>query len=269
MVKRFHGQVRIQDVQDAFDDIVTRINNMQDAYNASLDYADIDYTAGSDKLAAAGYTLSIGGLKTVLEAYDGVIIGARCLKVNDNQVKMTDGLLITMNGGERLPQSVVAVSSSSETIYYDRLNRVYLTTPNSSTVKVCDINMNRNSNNVRNIKGTQVEDINGDFTINTESRTFSKMASGDPMTPDTSKKGKFVCAIDTCKYEGQGTASINLFGETVASNRQTGHRNLNYWTNVNFLYIPKKCSNPYSVSNGDSTKVFDAIENLELKDELL
>lgn len=263
-VKRFHGQVKISDVHKAFDNILTRIHDMEDVYNASLNLSEgIDYTKGGATLAPLGYSLSVGGLKDLLKTYDGVVIGSKCIKVSSNKVALTDGILITKDGGVRLPESTVDIASNTKTIYYDKVLERYVTSPNSNTVKVCDINTNRKSNFLSTINNVQLEDLDGYYAIGTESRTFKDFAGGSPMSIDTTNKPQFFCAIDRIRLEGDGTASVNLFGEQVAKNRMTGHKNLNYWVNVNFLYIPKGCSNPYSV-NKDASKVFEVIEKKDL-----
>lgn len=263
-VKRFHGQVKISDVQKAFDDILAKIHELEDVYNTSLELSDgVDYTKGGVTLAPLGYSLSIGGLKDLLKTYDGVVIGSKCIKVSSNKVALTDGILITKDGGVRLPEGTVDIASNTKTIYYDKVLERYVTSPNTNTVKVCDINSNRSSNFLNTINNLQLEDLDGYYAIGTESRTFKDFAGGSPMGIDTSNKPQFFCAVDRRMQEGDGTASVSLFGEQVARNKQTGHRNLNYWVNVNFLYIPKGCSNPYSV-NKDASKVFEVVEKKDL-----
>ena len=69
--KDFKGQVKISDVQKAFDNLVERINDSIDAYNESSYVTDINYNNVSEELAPLNYTLSVGGLKKILEIYDG------------------------------------------------------------------------------------------------------------------------------------------------------------------------------------------------------
>ena len=61
--KDFKGQVKISDVQKAFDNLVDRINNSIDTYNESSYVTDINYNDVSEELAPLNYTLSVGGLK--------------------------------------------------------------------------------------------------------------------------------------------------------------------------------------------------------------
>ena len=68
--KNFKGQVKISDVQECFDDLTNRINSLIDKYNTSSYVTDINYNNVSPELAPVNYTLSVGGLKKILDAYD-------------------------------------------------------------------------------------------------------------------------------------------------------------------------------------------------------
>ena len=70
-MKDFKGLVKISDVQNAFDEIVGNINDMVDTYNASAKVLNIDYNKGSAEPGASGYTLSVGGLKRIIQTYQG------------------------------------------------------------------------------------------------------------------------------------------------------------------------------------------------------
>ena len=68
--KNFKGQVKISDVQETFNEIVNRTNEMLEFYNSSEGVQDIDYTKGSPTLAPSGYTLTVGGLKQAMKFED-------------------------------------------------------------------------------------------------------------------------------------------------------------------------------------------------------
>lgn len=262
--KVFKGEVKVSDVQESFDDIIARINNMIDAYNAAGSVEDIDYSVGAKTLAPAGYTLTVGGLKQILKTYSNCIIGAKPFKTASNKVIITDGVLILEDEVKRLPVKEITVNNKIATIYFDKLTNDYILTQNSNTVKVCDVNLNSESDYVKTLKGVLNEDFDGHYKITTESKTFSNFATGNPIYPDTSKEPKFVCAIDAQRYERDGISRVYLFNTEVAHNwqqRSDGRRDrvLNYWTPVNFLYLPKGVNNPYRVENGDATKTFDVI----------
>ena len=104
--KDFKGQVKISDVQKAFDNLVNRINDSIDAYNESSYVTDINYNNASEELAPLNYTLSVGGLKKILETYDGYAVGCKVFKIKNN-LNITSGLLIRRNGCVQLPSTVI------------------------------------------------------------------------------------------------------------------------------------------------------------------
>lgn len=104
--KNFKGQVKISDVKECFDDLTNRINSLIDKYNASSYVTDINYNNVSPELAPVNYTLSVGGLKKILDAYDGCVLGTKVFRVSNN-LCITDGLLIRRNGCIHLPSAII------------------------------------------------------------------------------------------------------------------------------------------------------------------
>lgn len=117
----FRGQVRISQIQAAFDDIVGNINNMIDTYNLANSYEDVDYTKGGTGLSAPSYSLSVGGLKTVLTNYNNTLVGCNVFKINDTTCLVTDGLFITSNQVYRIKDTFVNgnVDWNMSELYYD------------------------------------------------------------------------------------------------------------------------------------------------------
>ena len=103
--KDFKGQVIISDVQKAFDNLVDRINDSIDIYNESSYVTDINYNNVSEELAPLNYTLSVGGLKKILETYDGYVVGCKVFKIGNN-LNITSGVLIKRDGCVQLPSTV-------------------------------------------------------------------------------------------------------------------------------------------------------------------
>lgn len=106
MVRQFKGIVEISDVQAEFDNLVNAINSMIKTYNESAYVQDINYNDVSEELAPLNYTLSVGGLKKILDTYDGCVIGCKVFQLN-GYVAITNGLLITANGGIKLPAAKI------------------------------------------------------------------------------------------------------------------------------------------------------------------
>lgn len=120
-MKDFKGLVKISDVQNAFDEIVDSINTIIDTYNASAKVLDIDYTKGSSELGASGYTLSVGGLKRVIQTYQGCSVGCKPFKVDSSHCKVTAGYVFANNTVYRANEQ--DMTGSGDVLYYDVTNR--------------------------------------------------------------------------------------------------------------------------------------------------
>lgn len=121
MIKDFQGQVKVADIQAAFDEIVDRINKQVDIYNNAAGYEDIDYTKGSPKLGSGNYTLTIGGLKSVINAYNGTLIGCKVYKLSDTSVLVSGGLYFKDGQVYRINSTVLVADEGWDVsdLYYD------------------------------------------------------------------------------------------------------------------------------------------------------
>nr|DAQ08469.1 MAG TPA: hypothetical protein [Caudoviricetes sp.] len=144
-MKDFKGLVKISDVQNAFDEIVESINNMIDAYNASAKVLDIDYTKGSAELGASGYTLSVGGLKRVIQTYQGCSVGCKAFKIDDNHCKVTAGFVFADNTVYRANEQ--DMTGSGNILYFDVDNKRY-SFGTGATSSIQDIVIPKITNNV-------------------------------------------------------------------------------------------------------------------------
>lgn len=267
VIKLFKGQVKIADVQAAFDEIVDKVNAMITNYNNLSYVQDIDYSVGGYTLAPYGYTLTVGGMKQFMESCDGSVIGAKPFKVSSSKLKMTTGLLVTEHGIYRLPDSVLAIPTDKQyrTIYYNTSTGEYVANINASdedlitnkvVYRICDINPYAETKLISNIKGVQNEKVSGSFKITSESRYVKPVCGGNYAsggfrgeTPDTSSAPLFIWGQEAVAREGEKTAMTYLFGKLVQWNKQSGHRNLDWWSPLNMLFVPKGVANPYTYSD--------------------
>lgn len=127
MVKKFAGQVKVADVQAAFDEVVGRVNYLVDSYNGQAFVKDIDYTVGGTTLAPAGYTLTTGGYKQFLNACEGCVVGCKPIRTDDNHFKVTAGMLVARNGIHKLPDSVLPIPTDKtlRSLYYNPYTKAY------------------------------------------------------------------------------------------------------------------------------------------------
>lgn len=122
-MKDFKGLVKISDVQNAFDEIVGNINDMVETYNTSAKVLDIDYTKGSAELGASGYTLSVGGLKRIIQTYQGCSVGCKPFKIDANHCKVTAGFVFADNTVYRADEQ--DMTGSGNILYFDVDNKRY------------------------------------------------------------------------------------------------------------------------------------------------
>lgn len=113
-IKDFRGQVKVSDVQNAFDEIVNRINSQVDVYNSFFDLQDYDLTKSSPLLGASGYTLSVGGLKSVLSSYANTVIGCRTFRIDDETLLVSDGFCITPDKVYRINTQIMGGASAPD-----------------------------------------------------------------------------------------------------------------------------------------------------------
>lgn len=172
-MKDFKGLVKVSDVQSAFNEVVNSINNIIDTYNASARVLDIDYTKGSPDLGASGYTLTIGGLKRVIEIYQGCAIGCKPFKIDDNHCKVTAGYVFTDGTVYRTYEQ--DMTGRGNVLYYDIDNKRYSfgagATSSTQSVTIPAITNNNSWGNIyasynsavawRAAMGGQTSDIQG------------------------------------------------------------------------------------------------------------
>lgn len=82
-VKTFRGVVRIQDVQAEFARLVNGINSIVDTLNNLDGLQYINFDIGSTSIPSPGQTLTLGALKTILNIYNGCIVGGNSVCVKD------------------------------------------------------------------------------------------------------------------------------------------------------------------------------------------
>ena len=81
-INKFIGKVRISDIENSFNFIIENINNFIDMINNGSDFLENtdNFYLGSTSIPAGNYTLTLGALKKILEAYDKEVIGGVVVK---------------------------------------------------------------------------------------------------------------------------------------------------------------------------------------------
>lgn len=120
--KDFKGQVKISEVKECLDALVTGVNKQIDLYNTSDYVQDIDYNIGAPDLAPLNYTLSVGGLKKFLNAYNGCVVGCKAFNIG-GQYAVTDGIMFLQDGCHRIPAQIIP--SLPKTLEYSPSAKIY------------------------------------------------------------------------------------------------------------------------------------------------
>ena len=120
--KDFKGQVKISEVKECLDTLVAGVNKQIDLYNTSDYVQDIDYNIGAPDLAPLNYTLSVGGLKKFLNAYNGCVIGCKAFNIGGQYV-VTDGIMFLQDGCHRIPAQIIP--SLPKTLEYSPSAKIY------------------------------------------------------------------------------------------------------------------------------------------------
>lgn len=242
MVKKFTGQVKAQDIRDVFESFTNDINSVIDSYNASINTQDVDFSKGGSSLGAYNYTLTVGGLKTLLSACSGTVVGFKVFK-NGNGLITTEGLYITTTGVKRIP-SYSSSSINGRFIHWNPDTNTFNVDNNrtaaSPLVLVAEIEPRRErSAELNDLRDVEIEGntlkirVGNKYKAEEESNGFN--SSGSAI---------FISGSEGVADEGQQKRAL-LFNSDVSWNQQPGHRRRTYWQLVNALYIPKGANNPY------------------------
>lgn len=119
--------------------------------------------------------------------------------------------------------------------------------------KICEISPQRNSLYLNDFKNVQVEDIYGTYEVAVQDRKLYPFIPdiGDlPVIESLNNQTvpRFIAVFDSIAGDSDWNRYIRVYfnGKEIAYNGPFGYRQLNYWTPVNYLYLPKGASNPFS-----------------------
>lgn len=215
----FKGQVKVQEIQEAFDAIVESINNTIDSFNNSVRaYNTVNYNTGSASLAPKGYTLTIGGLKSFLSAYTGAVIGADVFKVNATTVHITPGIKIRGRDDILKLPSGKLTGTIGKDLYYDIVTKKYSYTSGEGYVHIRELNPNRRRYSILNTFSAQAENID-DWYYTVGTSTWN--AGGQdghhiPPTIDYSKKPCFIAHFANFMLDGSRYGDANIYFNNAA-----------------------------------------------------
>lgn len=263
----FRGQVKVSDVQAAFDDFVNRINTIITTYNNTNQLIDsMDLSKGAPTLAAGGYSLSVGGLKKILEMYDGVLLGCRAFRIDETHVAITDGMYITENAAVRINPQILEGDG------YD----IYLNTETGELALVDDNTYPQGFTHILQLSNTGGVEYLNEFRdvqlaeVPGYKLTIQKRDWGAFIEQDNPNIHRFQGAgADYVPKEGAG--SVDFYDGTTRINVIQGYAD---WDNgtyrkhlwvdpAKFLFIPKGCNTPLQVTDDRRIRRTQYTINLE------
>lgn len=152
LVKNFSGVVHIADIQEEFDRLLAGLAQLQDKMEELENVSDLDYTKGKPSLSAKDFTLTLGGLKKILQVYNNKVIEEPIivkLPGEINKYKAFPGLYCDEEIGITQTNDNVLTLSSSNTIHlYQDLNGDITTTTGDHVI--CSVKTNRPDNEISN-----------------------------------------------------------------------------------------------------------------------
>lgn len=252
----FKGQVKVADVQAAFDDFVNKINDIISMYNTTCDLINnIDLSVGSPTLASGGYSLSVGGLKHILESYEGVVLGCRAFRVDSTHIAITDGMYIK----EGIPYRINAqvLTGNGLDIYFNNDTKEVGLVNNDMYPDNSDIIMSLSPLDIKYLnefRDVKLEGIPG-YKL-----TIQKRGLGSVVDTDNSSIHRFQGAgAYYVPKEGAGQVFFNDGTVNINVARGWGYedsmKRSHLWVNpANFLFIPKGCNSPLAVTNNKNIR---------------
>lgn len=219
--KKFKGKVKISDIEQAFNKVITYINDFISYINNSIDLLDeesenkIDVTKGSNTLPASEYCLTIGALKQVLEVYDDTNIGGITVKdpLNSGRAIVFPSLIIQKDSGiSVIPQTIVDKPTQQEiednpdlgsSIYYDTSSGNIVDTGNKRTSN-WEYSSDLNSANIDvGYYATKAYDTtSGEISVSfRDASTSNNFCAVSPVNKPTQ--------VNYLLYSGEGSISAN------------------------------------------------------------
>lgn len=245
-VHEFKGKVTIQDIQNEFNSLVSAINLLVIDINELDQYKDRDYSEGSENIPSSNYTLTLGALKKILDAYNGCFIGGTCV-----ESPITPGEIITFpmlrvsntEGIEQIANTSIRDNDKAGIdIYYDTVNK-NLKLDNNLTencVKVTPIDWNRDEW----ILNTTEDDL----FVNPDTSPVIKVTpvpyAGHSSIPCQTNQGNMV--VPSLPFGAN--IGINLCGVNIQYYGNIGSKNYSYINTYSPIWIPKGMHdkiNPY------------------------
>lgn len=240
MVYNFKGQVKIEDVQKAFDDMVARVNALREKYELSLSAANYNLEVGQATLAPDRYALSVGGLKQILNDANGIILGCRIYK-SGNNFYCSEGIRITSTGVTRIKAQKISGTGHYVVLSNQSTGAVQrVTTPASGAIVISKINARQTENGI-----CELVQALGDAS----SKKIFAGNNGADINSYQTRTGTNECFIGFSVHDNDWDKHlvITFNGFEIGSTRRTGHRNSKFSMLWQHFFLPKGVASPFVI----------------------
>lgn len=150
LVKNFSGVVHIADIQEEFDRLLTGLAQLQSKMEELESVSNLGFTNGKPSLSAKDFTLTLGGLKKILQVYNNKTIEEPIivkLPGETNKYKAFPGLYCDEEVGiTQTNDNVLTLTNSNSIHLYQDLNGD-LTTITGDHI-ICSVKTNRPDNEI-------------------------------------------------------------------------------------------------------------------------
>lgn len=255
MVYQFRGQVKIEDVQKAFDDMINLVNRLRKKYEDALKTTSYDVSVGGIDLAPNRYTLSVGGLKAALKDMQGATFGCRVFKCNNTYV-VSSGIRIEANNTIIPIPAGVVTGGTGNYVIFNKTSKTFTfsqsRTENGTITTISKVNKNEDNGLC------DVEDALNDAPSNVYYCGNNATGYYDTQILDTSKEN-FVTLAHAAEHGDD--VSIRFKGTTIGRAYRPGKNNSKYAVYWQHFFLPRGVASPFS-SNSSLVvqKVFQALK---------
>lgn len=247
MVYNFKGQVKVADVQKAFDEMVAKVNALRQKYDAALDATNVGLDVGQPTLAPNRYTLSVGGLKQIISDMQGQVIGARVYKYGSTYY-ISEGIAFTQGSVIHIPQRVL--TGSGNYVVLNASNVPVRATQAGTSFVIAKINPQ---------EGNGICDIVDAIADVPTRKIFCGNNSVDRWENMTRDANKDLFVSMTATDNTPNVITVRFNNQDVSWTwRTTAHNGKNILFYDHF-YLPKNAPNPWSGTANTALKVFTPI----------
>lgn len=126
MIKRLQGKVTLNDIKANLAVLVNAINDTVETLNTLAGISDRDFTVGSTNIPSEKYTLTLGALNKIREAYKGLYLNKTCVEdpLNPGKIITFPNIYFNDSTFDRIDQTVLECPNKDAfDIYYDKENK--------------------------------------------------------------------------------------------------------------------------------------------------